>query len=905
MTPFIRRSLLIKLFVAAFIIGVYGHAGGYDAASDTRVLQASQNIDSAYREALILYQKGCYDLARSKINYVISILTTDSTTRLWRESKGSRPTRQDAQLLLNKINAKPAGGSCPQGAVSAADSAAESFDSERLQQIKEEARKEAQEREAAREALNRKLSIEREQAVADLKKEMEERQRKVKLEVEKARKESELKAREAQSDLEKKREERRLELLALQEKKQEETDRQRALMRKEEEQQRQERLLVEREEELLRQREERIAARRAQVERMEKESLSGSRKQNKTAVVKTQSAATGENTRDLIRERDTLIESADETAETDNAPSESDGEIAAAIKAHRDAEVARRVDALWRVSKKLFNQGQYEEAIKGFEAIAALEGSSRVKYAPEAKRLIEKARQLRLSAQDEEAKASLSTDVRHTEEKMIKEVYETQIPPYIDPPKKKVKQEVLPLIEMPLIRKKLQEKRVTMDFDKVGLKSVIKFLSQESGVNFVASQKVLGLDPMVTARFSDADLLEVIKYITKSLGLIYRIDKEIVWIADPEEVANEEMETRVYYLLKGGGLFTDFTPVSGGSTALGGSSAQINKIYTIEDTLKEVVPWPSDAKLTYDKRLNALIARNTPQNLQMLEEMLYSLDIEPVQVLIEARFIEIDITDSKDLGIELKLNNDFAFDKEGGEFAQGLASGGGVDFTSFTRASEGLNFTYKGVLTYPQFQAVLHALEETKRIKTLSSPRITTLNSQMASIKVVDEWIYPTRYEFEIVQYDLNGDGDYNDAGETAYQNVPKDFQRRDVGIILKVIPTVGADKKTINLSLIPEVSEATADAFQYSGNVTLPLFTSRNLSTTIVVNSADTVVLGGLVKESRTKTITKVPLLGSIPILGNLFKKDSDVVQRKNLMIFVTAKVLSPSGEEIIASGK
>jgi type II secretory pathway component GspD/PulD (secretin) len=115
----------------------------------------------------------------------------------------------------------------------------------------------------------------------------------------------------------------------------------------------------------------------------------------------------------------------------------------------------------------------------------------------------------------------------------------------------------------------------------------------------------------------------------------------------------------------------------------------------------------------------------------------------------------------------------------------------------------------------------------------------------------------------------------------------------------------VGADRKTINLSLIPEVSEATADAFVYTGDVKLPKFTSRNLSTTVVANSGDTVVLGGMIKESRTKTVTKVPFLGDIPLLGAFFKKDADSIQRKNLLIFVTAKILSPSGEEIIVAQK
>lgn len=571
-------------------------------------------------------------------------------------------------------------------------------------------------------------------------------------------------------------------------------------------------------------------------------------------------------------------------------------------KQRQDRARVERIDKLWQEARALYSKRMYEEAIKAFQEVVQLEGNPRIKYTPFAKEYIEKAKE----KIDEQKIESTSKEVEHMDKAMINEVLKRQVPPYIEPPLREEAVEQAPLIEPPLIRKKLK-KKISMDFDKVGLKSVILFLSKESGVNIITSQTVLNLGIKVSARFNDAPVDEVIKYITKSQGLVYRIDKDLVWIAHPEEIAKEALETRIYYLSKGGGLFTEFSPITSGGTetSLGGSSAQITKILTIEDTLKETVPWPADAKLTYDKRINALIVRNTPQNLQMLEDILYNLDIAPYQILIEARFLEVDITDTKELGLEWKLNADFPVQEKRGGIKTGIGKDSGLDFSSFTRAAEGLNFTYKGVLSQPQFQTVLHALEETKKIKTLSSPRITTLNNQMATIKVVDEWIYPTRYEYEVIQVDLNGDGDFSDPGETTYKNVPKDFLRRDVGILLKVIPSVGQDKKTVSLSLIPEVSEATPDFFTYTGDVKLPKFTSRNLSTTVVVTSGDTVVLGGLIKESRTKTVTKVPILGDIPWLGELFKKNADSVERKNLLIFVTAKVLSPSGEEIVMTSK
>jgi len=572
------------------------------------------------------------------------------------------------------------------------------------------------------------------------------------------------------------------------------------------------------------------------------------------------------------------------------------------VKQGEDRKKVIKIEKLWREAKKLYEQEMYKEAIEKFQKVIELEGNPRIKYTPYALELIEKSKEKIVDKNQD----NLSREAQRKEKELVNEVLQRQVPPYVEPPKRLEAAEGAPLIEPPPIRKKLKNTRVSLEFDKVDLKSVAQFLSKESGVNLVISQKVLDLGLKVNVRFTDTQMEEVIKYITKSLGLVYRIDKDVIWIAHPDEIANEALETRVYYLSKGGGLFTEFSAIGSGGTetSLGSSSASINKITTIEDTLKQVVAWPGDSKLTFDKRINALIVRNSPQNLQMLEDMLYTLDVEPYQILIEARFLEVDISDMRELGVDWKFDANFATEKTpAGKDKLVFNKNTGIDFANFTRAAEGLNLAYQGILTSPKFSAVLHALEETKKIKTLSSPRITTLNNQPAAIKVVDEWIYPTRYEYEIVQFDLNGDGDYNDAGETSYKNVPKDFQRRDVGILLKVVPSVGSDRRTINLSLIPEVSEATPDAFVYTGDVKLPKFTSRNLATTVVVQSGDTVVLGGLIKENRTKTTTKVPFLGDLPYIGALFKKEVDNVERKNLIIFVTAKILSASGEEVVVA--
>ena len=211
--------------------------------------------------------------------------------------------------------------------------------------------------------------------------------------------------------------------------------------------------------------------------------------------------------------------------------------------------------------------------------------------------------------------------------------------------------------------------------------------------------------------------------------------------------------------------------------------------------------WPIDSKINLDERTGALIITNTPSNLKIIDDILYNLDIDATQILVEARFVEINVTDLSELGVNLSLDSPWAISKqelsgtENGAITQ-LGPPTGSKFSTFTGSpDEGLNLTYQGILTRPQFSAVLHALEKKTNLKTLSAPKITTLNNQTATIEIADEFVYPTRYEPTLVKEDLNGDGDFTDTvngvKETRFVNVPQGFETRPIGILLHVTPSV------------------------------------------------------------------------------------------------------------------
>ncbi|MBI3087731.1 MAG: hypothetical protein HYY91_02420, partial [Candidatus Omnitrophica bacterium] len=413
---------------------------------------------------------------------------------------------------------------------------------------------------------------------------------------------------------------------------------------------------------------------------------------------------------------------------------------------------------------------------------------------------------------------------------------------------------------------------ISFDFQDVAFSDVLDFLADSANVSIIPSPRIDLTKQRVSLRVDQLPLEMALKYLVKRLDLAYRADGRAILIATPEEFDNEPLETRVFFLRSGLGPFALETSAAKPNTIL--------KMESFQGMIEQAVTQPSGSKLVVDERSGSIILTNTAENLRKVERLLSQLDVTPTQVLIEARFVEVTLTELEQRALEGVLTGDYALTKKGtadnvgpGLESQGpghiLTKAGGFKFPALSREDEGANITLQGILNAFQFESVLHLLGESQKGKTLSAPQITTLNNQPASIKVVDEFRYPTRYEVSLVQFDVNGDGDFEDAGETEFVNVPQDFQKRDVGILLNVTPSVGGDLKTITLVIAPEVSQFSGTFKDLGGDVKVPEFTSSQLTTSVVIQDGQTVVLGGLMKDSLTEQLTKVPVLGDIPVLG------------------------------------
>jgi len=541
------------------------------------------------------------------------------------------------------------------------------------------------------------------------------------------------------------------------------------------------------------------------------------------------------------------------------------------------------LETAFKYARVAIQDRKYDLATKLLTAVLVQDPLNR-----EAHHLMGQAQQARL---DEEGRRA-TRQIQRDEQAMVNEVLKAQLLPS--------------LRQAPLtsgqrftgqpnasVAAKLQEP-ISFEFNDVALSDVLDFLADAANVSIVPSPQMDLATRRVSLKVSDLPLEHAIKYITRGLSLAYRVEQDAILISTPEEFSNEPMETRVFLLHSGLGPFALETAALEPNPALAMES--------ITTLIERAIPKVSDSKFIVDQRSGALVVTNTAENLRLVERLLSQLDVTPIQVLIEARFVELTITDLEHLGLEAVLTGPATLSKKtAADRTEGvghqIAKDGGFKFPALARESEALNLTLEAVLSGTQFEAVLHALAENKKTKTLSAPRVTTLNNQTATIRVVDEFNYPTRYEVSLIQFDINGDGDFDDAGETEFANVPQDLQKRDIGILLNVTPSVGKDGKTITLVLAPEVSSF-SQFRDLGGGVTVPEFTSSQLTTSVVIEDGQTVVLGGLMKDTTSETVTKVPVLGDLPLLGPLFRQTEASSTRKNLLIFITARLLAPRGE-------
>ncbi|MBU0677182.1 MAG: secretin and TonB N-terminal domain-containing protein [Verrucomicrobia bacterium] len=300
-----------------------------------------------------------------------------------------------------------------------------------------------------------------------------------------------------------------------------------------------------------------------------------------------------------------------------------------------------------------------------------------------------------------------------------------------------------------------------------------------------------------------------------------------------------------------------------------------------------------------------IIVADIPSVISRVETILDEIDRKPQQILIEARFVEVNSDLLKDIGLEWGTGPDGATtigvdtykSSDGGHVygvgAQSLS--GNSEPSSFAPNSKlisatkpynsGLSLMFEQLTDF-QFEVLLHALEEDVSANILSAPRVLTLNNQEATIIVGTK--------FPIIKSEVSGDSGTITTSLEYYE---------EIGIQLNVVPQI-SDDDFINMIVHPAVTEqiGTASAKTGAGSdiplTEYPIMTTREAETQILIESSGTIVIGGLLKEVERTTELKVPFLGDIPLLGRLFRRDTTKKEKLDLLIFLTATIVEPNYE-------
>jgi general secretion pathway protein D len=477
----------------------------------------------------------------------------------------------------------------------------------------------------------------------------------------------------------------------------------------------------------------------------------------------------------------------------------------------------------------------------------------------------------------------------------------------------------------------------------------------------------------ITLTLNQIPLGEALRYIASQAGLKVKVEPYAVLILPLSEQSNE-LTTKEYRVPPGfisstvnvgvSALSQGPTKVGGGGVAGGtgkdtqettGGQLLVNREGAREFLESQGVPFPPGASAHFLPQSSRLIVRNTIDNLELVDALVEQANVAgPKQVEIESKFVEITQNNLKELGFDWLLGpfnitgnsgkivgaggapvplnqaNNFPFPttnqfpvtsgNRSGNFA---ISANALDAlllgTGGAAVAPGI-FSLAGVMTNPQFQVVIRALNQKKGIDLLSAPRVTTKSGQRAVIEIVREFRYPTQFTPpQVPSITGGGSGTGTVSISVVTPTTPTAFETRNTGVTLEVEPVVGPDAVTIDLNLVPQVVEF--EGFVNYGSpifginpsiltnalnsqvlltqnvINQPIFSTRKVTTSVSVYDGSTVVLGGLMREDVQKTEDRTPIIGDIPIVGRLFRTNVDQHIKRNLVIFVTAHLVTPAG--------
>ncbi|MFC3814801.1 type IV pilus secretin PilQ [Lysobacter sp. GCM10012299] len=443
---------------------------------------------------------------------------------------------------------------------------------------------------------------------------------------------------------------------------------------------------------------------------------------------------------------------------------------------------------------------------------------------------------------------------------------------------------------------------VTFNFQDVPVRTVLQLIAEESGLNVVAADTVSG---NVTLRLMNVPWDQALDIVLQAKGLDKRRSGNVVWVAPQPEIAKYEqdkedariaIDNRVDLVTEyvqinyhnAAQIFKALTEAKGIGGGSGGGSAGTNQDSGFLSARGRIVA---------DERTNTLMISDIPKKITQMKELIHVIDRPVDQVLIEARVVIATDTFARDLGAKFGISG--ASGKAGDRSSVGF--GGNTDASAANAASRAdavqngsnafdvtrslMSNLPAASVTNPSALALsilnagylldveLSAMQEEGRGEVISNPRIVTSNQREAVIRQGQEVGYVTI------------------SPQQGGNSIPiPNVQFKDVLLELKVTPTITHDGRVF---LNMNVKKDEVEGFTNTSIGQVPQIAKREVNTAVLVQDGQTVVVGGVYEFRDRSDISKVPFLGDVPFLGNLFKRKGRNKDKAELLIMVTPKVL------------
>jgi type IV pilus assembly protein PilQ len=394
---------------------------------------------------------------------------------------------------------------------------------------------------------------------------------------------------------------------------------------------------------------------------------------------------------------------------------------------------------------------------------------------------------------------------------------------------------------------------LSVDFPDEEIRNILRNVADLFELNVIIPEALQG---RASIKLRDVSWRQIFQSVLDPIGYTYVEDGNIIKIVTKDSLNDEPVSTEVFV----------FNYARAGD---------------VLPTITSLIDPAKGGKIVVDVRSNSLVITERPSRMNRVRAIIEQLDRATDQVMIESKFVEVTDADTKNLGVNWSSLSAYTINTQPTNLAVrgGNAIPRNGDGTLLTQVEE-TSTSFAAVFSASQFQTVLSALQSQTKTKVVSNPTIVTLNNSEATINVGEERPIPNyAYSEQTGTFQISG------------------FTYKPIGVLLRVTPQVNS-RGFIKLTISPEVSQSTSTVtFGGASATEIPVISTRKATTQVSLKNGYTMGLGGLLTQSLSKKDYRVPLLGSIPGLGRLFRSNSKEATTTNLIIFISARAVSSDG--------